>query len=561
MNLIKYLISTLFAVSAITVSANSDQVKCVQIDPLKKILKEQLFFVENNDEFAAARGETVSFQFVVQSQHTIKNLRVDAAPLTCENYKIPLGIKAFVGYVQAGRSTPVYSKDRLIAASDIFPDPLLEIEIIDVLPLSNQPVWLNYAIPRDAMPGQYTGSIVFSGEIDGKSFEIHKQVKARIYDVVLPEQSLWVTNWFSLDPKRLRLMNDNKPVEPFSGRYWEIVKAIADKMRDNGQNVYLIPPVLLCQYKMKGTDYSFDFSNFDKMVDLFIKNGNMKRIEGGHLGGRLSDWSSPFGIQTPIMKDGKVEFELRPLDNDTAKAFITQFIPALFKHLKDKKWNDIYMQHIADEPIESNAQSYVDIANEVKRLAPGVEIIEANHSREVQNTIKIWVPQLNFYHTDYDFYTERQNKGDEIWFYTCLAPQGNYANRFLEQPLIQTRILHWINYRFGATGYLHWGLNYWNDNPYGETTGINTESGNVLPAGDSWITYPANGKLYGSIRLEAMRDGIADYELLKLFGEKDPAAAMEMARTLVYRFDLYDNNIAAFRAKRIKLLELLSSSK
>lgn len=551
----------MFAISAITVSANSDQVKCVQIDPLKKILKEQLFFVENNDEFAAARGETVSFQFVVQSQHTIKNLRVDAAPLTCENYKIPVGIKAFVGYVQAGRSTPVYSKDRLIAASDIFPDPLLEIETIDVLPLSNQPVWLNYTIPRDAKPGQYTSGIILSGEIDGKPFEIRKQVKARIYDVVLPEQSLWVTNWFSLDPKKLQLMNDNKPVEPFSGRYWEIVKAIADKMSNNGQNVYLIPPVQLCRYEMKGIDYSFDFSNFDKMVDLFIKNGNMKRIEGGHLGGRLSDWSSPFGIQTPIMKDGKVEFELRPLDNDTAKAFITQFIPALFKHLKDKKWNDIYMQHIADEPIESNAQSYVDIANEVKRLAPGVEIIEANHSREVQNTIKIWVPQLNFYHTDYDFYTERQNKGDEIWFYTCLAPQGNYANRFLEQPLIQTRLLHWINYRFGATGYLHWGLNYWNDNPYGETTGINTESGNVLPAGDSWITYPANGKLYGSIRLEAMRDGIADYELLKLFEEKDPTAAMEMARTLVYRFDLYDNNIAAFRAKRIKLLELLSSSK
>ncbi len=559
-NKIKFLFLALFVTSAITTRANSNQVICVQLDPLKKVLKEQLFFVENSEVFAAAKGETVTYQFVIQSQQTIKNLKVEARDLSNGNKKITVGLKAFVGYVHAGRSTPVYSKDRLIAASELFPDPLLEIETIDVQPLSNQPVWLTYPVPRNAMGGEYNAEITFSGEIEGKSFRIQKQVKAKIYDVTLPEQSLWVTNWFSLTPEKLQLMNDQKSVEPYSTRYWELVTAIADKMRENGQNVYLISPVHLCQYKITGKKYDFDFTNFDKMVDLFIQKGNMKRIEGGHLGGRLSNWSSPFGITVPVLKDGKVGFELKPLENDTAKAFITQFIPALFKHLKDKKWDKLYMQHIADEPIETNAQSYIAIANEVKRMVPEVEIIEANHSREVQNTIKVWVPQLNFYHTDYDFYTERQSKGDEVWFYTCLAPQGNYANRFLEQPLIQTRILHWINYRYGATGYLHWGLNYWNDNPYGETTFANTESGNTLPAGDSWITYPANGKLYGSIRLDAMRDGIADYELLKLYEKKDPGAAKEMARTLVYQFDLYDNNIAAFRAKRIKLLEILSNN-
>lgn len=558
-NKINHLLLVLFASLALTANANPDQVVCVQLDPLKKVLKEQLFFVENSETFAAAKGEAVTYQFVIQSQRTIKNLRVEAGNLTNGNKGIPVGTKAFVGYVQAGRSTPNYSKDRLIAASELFPDPLLEVETIDVQPLSNQPVWFTYPVPRNAAAGEYTADITFTGEIDGKPFSIQKQVKARIYDVVLPEQTLWVTNWFSLAPEKLQLMNDNRPVEPYSARYWELMKAIATKMRDNGQNVYLISPVRLCEYKIKGTNYSFDFSNFDKMVDLFIREGNMKRIEGGHLGSRMSHWSSPFGISVPVMKEGKVEFERKPLENDTAKAFITQFIPALFKHLKDKKWDKIYMQHIADEPIGSNAQSYIDIANEVKRMVPEVEIIEANHSREVQNTIKIWVPQLNFYHTDYNFYTERQSKGDEVWFYTCLAPQGNYANRFLEQPLIQTRILHWINYRFGATGYLHWGLNYWNENPYGETTAANKEGGNTLPAGDSWVTYPANGKLYGSIRLEAMRDGIADFELLKLYEKKDPAAAKEMARTLVYQFDLYDNNVAAFRKKRIQLLELLSN--
>ena len=537
---------------------NTPEVVCVQLDPLEKVLKEQIYFEENRDTMAVAKGETASFQFVLRSIYSINDLKIEATGLKNETQTIPVGLKAFVGYVYQGRNTPNPSKDQLISASKFYPDPLLETETMDVPAMSNQPVWINYPVPRTSKDGLYTAEVILSGKVDGKPFKINRKINAKVYPVVLPEQTLWVTNWFSLAENRLRLMNDGQPVAPYSDRYWELAKAHANKMRDHGQNVYLISPLRLCQYTISGTTYNFDFTNFDKTVELFINEGNLKRIEGGHLGSRLSDWSSQFGISVPSIREDRTVFSLKPLDNDTAKAFLSQFIPALVQHLKDRNWDKIYWQHIADEPIASNVSSYIAIADRVKKMAPNIEIIEANHSREVQNTIKIWVPQLNFFHTDYKFYQDRQKAGDEVWFYTCLAPQGNYANRFLEQPLIQTRILHWINYRFGATGYLHWGLNQWSNNPYGETTKINLESGNVLPAGDSWIVYPAYGKLYGSIRFEAMRDGIADYELLKLMEKKLPAEAREMARTLVYQFDLYDNNITAFRQKRIALLKSLS---
>ncbi|MDR3232658.1 MAG: DUF4091 domain-containing protein [Planctomycetaceae bacterium] len=38
-----------------------------------------------------------------------------------------------------------------------------------------------------------------------------------------------------------------------------------------------------------------------------------------------------------------------------------------------------------------------------------------------------------------------------------------------------------------------------------------------------FIVYPAENKVYSSIRFAAMRDGIADYELLKLLAAKNPA--------------------------------------
>lgn len=551
-------VSCIFILSA-CISISDKELYCIQLDPLEKVLQEQVYFIEKKDTIAVARGETASFQLVIRSPYAINNLKIDAGDLINGDQSIAVNLKAFVGYVPADRNTPNPSRDRLISASNIFPDPLLEVESMNVPPMTNQPVWVNYHVPRGIKEGVYTAEITLLGKVNGKEVKTKKQVYVKVYNVTLPEQTLWVTNWFGMDNNVLRQMNNNESVELYSERYWQLAKVFANKMRDYGQNVYIISPLRLCQYKISGLNYEFDFTHFDKMVELFIREGNLKRIEGTHVGGRLSHWSSPFGVWVPSIKDTETVFTITPLSNDTAKTFISQFIPALFEHLKMRKWDKMYMQHIADEPIRENAQSYIDIANEVKNFAPDVEIIEANHSREVQNTIKIWVPQLDFYHQDYSFYKERQEDGDEVWFYTCLAPQGNYANRFLEQPLILTRILHWINYRFGATGYLHWGLNAWRGyGPYDGTTWINTESGGILPAGDSWITYPGYGKLYGSIRFEAMRDGIADYELLKLLEEKYPDEAKELARTIVYGFDHYDINIKSFREKRVKILTLLS---
>ena len=55
-----------------------------------------------------------------------------------------------------------------------------------------------------------------------------------------------------------------------------------------------------------------------------------------------------------------------------------------------------------------------------------------------------------------------------------------------------------------------------------------------------------------------MRDGIFDYELLRMLEDKYPDKAKELARQVVYHFDLYDMNVSAFRGKRKEILELLS---
>ncbi|MCK4749736.1 MAG: DUF4091 domain-containing protein, partial [Bacteroidales bacterium] len=448
----------------------------------------------------------------------------------------------------------------LMPISGFYPDPIMEKESVDLSANETQPIWITITIPSDASPGLYSGQISLSGKMDGKSFEVSEEIRVKVYPVRIDKTRLWVTNWYHSGERNLEYIFGEKGIEPYSDKYWEYITLLAAKMAEYRQNVAIIRPINLSEFgKDSDGNYTIDFSNFDKTVEIFIEEGVIGRIEGGHIGTRTGGWYSDFVVFVPIIEEDTTYIDQQPISSDEAKAFYQAFMPALTQHLEEKGWTDIYMQHLMDEPIPDNIDTYIEIAQFIKELGPDLKIVEACHAKDLDNTINIWVPQLDYMHQDYDFYKERADAGDEIWFYTCLNPKGEYANRFIELPLLKTRILHWINYRYQIPGYLHWGFDYWTGtDPYDETTSIQLESGTILVGGDAWVVYPGDRKFYSSIRHEAMRDGVVDYELLKMLEETHPEEAPELARQVVYRFDYYDMDIRTFREKRRKILELLS---
>ena len=531
------------------------------VDPLEKIFKETAFFRERAAIAHVSRGEHASFQFAVRSmEEYIEDLKLEVTDLSNGSFVLSDIKVGYVGYVRVGRNTPNHSRDRLKPISGLYPDPILEVENVDLMANETQPVWVTVEIPKDASPGTYEGVAKLSGEMDGDGFEMEKVIQVKVYPVTIDKTRLWVTNWYNTSPRNIRHVMGNQDIIPYSDEYWEFIRMLAGKMAEYRQNVAIISPIRLSVFGFDHDgNYTIDFSHFDKTVNIFIEEGVIGRIEGGHIGTRSGGWISDFVVFAPVIEPDTTYLKKFPIRNDTARSFYTAFIPALTKHLKEKGWSDIYMQHLMDEPIPDNVDTYIEIANFVGNLAPDLKIVEACHSKDVNKTVDVWVPQLDYMHIDYDFYKERAAQGDEIWFYTCLNPKGEYANRFIELPLIKTRILHWINYRYNIPGYLHWGFNFWRGgDPFDETTSIQLESGTILPGGDAWICYPGDKKILSSIRLEAMRDGIVDYELLSMLGERSPEEAAELARRIVYRFDYYDINIQSFREKRKQILELLS---
>lgn len=530
-----------------------DYVTFASVDPLEKVMKESTFFAASESAAEAGIGEYPAFQFALRASVPLNKVRIKIEAPRNGKVALPLERKGLVKYVHVSRLDTDPARDRISSLSGFYPDPIADLETFDLRPEETQPVWLTFRVPPGTAAGEYSGHVKMIGRIAGKRIKIIRNIRVTVYPVDLSSTSLKVTNWFF--DNKLSLCNNGEPVEPFSEKYWELIKMLANTMSSYRQNVAWIDPLRLVNCRKTSDGWTFDFDDFNRMARLLISTGSISQLEGTHLAVRESNWESRFVMRMPVTRDSVVKMAVT---DSLVKEFYMSFIPALKQDLTVNGWDQSYIQHIADEPITANAESYKTISAFIKNCWPGVRIVEACHSHDLTGFVDIWVPQLDLIDKDYDFYKSRQDSSEEVWFYTCLAPKGEYANRFIELPLIKTRLLHWINYRYGITGYLHWGFNYWNDDPWNETTGIITESGNILPGGDSWIVYPGYGKVFPSIRLEAMRDGIADYELLKKYGEKYPEKAAELCRQVIYGFDRYDTDIASFREKRHLMLTELS---
>jgi hypothetical protein len=147
----------------------------------------------------------------------------------------------------------------------------------------------------------------------------------------------------------------------------------------------------------------------------------------------------------------------------------------------------------------------------VRKVAPDVGVIEAIETEDLGG-LDIYVPKLSHLNLWWPHFEALKRRGETVWFYTCCHPQGRYPNRFLDQPLVVARELHWINYLYGLDGYLHWGFNWFapDMNPYTEKGATQWD----LPPGDSQVAYPGRNGFVGSLRLSAMRDGLQDYEYL-----------------------------------------------
>lgn len=501
----------------------------------------------------AVRNEYESGQVVVTASDRIERLTASVSAFAGPDGPRPRAHVQFEGFVPIRKNTlRTLSEDLVAVAPAHIPDPLLEKRSVSVDAGKNQPIWLTVYVPKTAKPGTYTSTV----EIDADGVSRSVPISVQVHDFTLPDdRTLSVTNWLSYGNVAV-----SHHVELWSEQFWKMLETYARFMADHRQNMIYTPSFQLINGHDDGKGrLTFDFSRFDKWVELFQRAGVVGYIEGTHLGGR-KDWALPqiYGSWPAISgPDGKPVS--KPETNATSeeyREFLSQYLPALQKHLEEKGWLSIYLQHVNDEPTEEAAKYYQQIASYVHKYAPGIKIMDALECKGLVGAADIWVPLPEYFEKEIAFFRERQKAGDQVWFYTCLHPKGKFMNRFIDYRLIGVRLLHWANYKYGLPGYLHWGLNMYHADPFGNVE-LDPGTGKPFPPGDSHIIYPGLRGPLSSIRFEAMRDGIEDYELLKLLEKKDAKLAREICDSVVRGFADYTTDPREFRKARNRLLVAL----
>jgi len=510
-------------------------------------------------EFQGARNQHLSVQLAIRSRTTLRDVGVEVKPLQGAGGRISRIEVHRVTYVVVGSHTPDSPPEELVGETPgWYPDPLQDFPF-DLQARRTTPIWVTIHIPLDAAPGIYQGSILVrsAGRVVART-----PFRLRVMRASVPEErTLKVTNWFTLDDKTSRQFYG---VEAFSPQWWTLVANMAGVLASHRQNVIMTPLFQLVQPLVEDGKLAYDFTNFDRWVETFKQAGALGYIEGSHLLDRAGSYDAPLVVPTFQIVDGKPQKVSLPPDDSRVEAFLSGFLSSLDAHLTQRGWERFYFQHVLDEPHGNEIPYYGRFAALVHQQMPGIptlDAVDAAHMPEVlQTNCDVWVPQLGRFDDQMPLIDRRLDSGHAVWFYTCLYPQKRYLNRLMDFPLVKVRLLQWLDFRYGFTGFLHWGGNYWTPKPQLDTQPVIDDNTELLPPGDAFIVYPDREHLTvrSSIRFEAMRSGIEDYEMLRALEAHDPAAARQIAASAVSSFTEYIRDVATFRSIEHRLLEALS---
>ncbi len=386
--------------------------------------------------------------------------------------------------------------------------------------------------------------------VKAKGWQEKLDWKLKVHDAIvrpLGEQRLGYTNWFSLG----NIASRHK-LEKWSEPFWEMLGKYAALMAKGRQNTFIVP---WGEFVKMGTDgtVSVKEDRFKRYIKLFLDRG-FTRIESGHLARRHNnDWASE-----------RLDSKFTGTDVNSEKG--RQELAAILKEIRNmldklKLPKDVqFLQHLTDEPTDTNAESYKELAKQVRKHFGDVDIFEATMSSKLVGAVNHWCPQVQVYQKNREFFESRKKAGDKVWVYTCLIPGGKWLNRTLDMERLRQVYLGWSLARYDQEGFLHWGLNYYHGDPFKQSAVKHPHGAdnNFLPAGDTHVFYPGeNGPLSGQ-RFEAHRIGMEDADLLLQLKVRSPERADAIMKKVFRSYNDYTTDLQEYRQAKRQLLEAVS---
>jgi hypothetical protein len=443
-----------------------------------------------------ARNEYGGAQIVVANvTRDVHGLRAEASPLRSAKGTIPASCVTVrqVGYVHTVKCD-AYPQTRI----GLWPDPLLELPQVDVPAGKVQPLWVTIHVPKEAPAGEYRGTITLRAD-DAPATRV--EVMAKVWDVTLPERPKFRA--MALDGPRTDAAYDLLLAHRMSPAY-----ALCGWSWDRPQ-----PPVV------RRDDGAWDFSAADQIAEHCVPRG-MNAFVISH-----------------APKPGKYGF---PEDYSAEyRARFAEFLKAYTDHLRAKGWLKLGMTYNIDEAAPKLWDLCKENYRQAKAIAPDVPMMQCLNEPKGVAALAGFADIWDVYITQFQQagVPARMQAGDQGWFAICCYP-ATHPNLFTDYPALDARMVGWLSWKAGVSGFEYWSASSWGENPTRLAKGYLDEIESDWQAntfgkynGDGYLMYPGpEGKLLSSIRLENLRDGFQDWELLAMLKERGGPRAAELLR-------------------------------
>lgn len=465
----------------------------------------------------AAQGESEACQVVILPD---ANGKAEVSDVECTGLTSPAGRKISssavhvyrVGYVDAPWGERI-------------PDPLFtDLKMGD--PKDPVAFMVEFRVPTAVVAGDYLGTLGMT--INGKSRNF--LISVTVSDFELPKENhLRTCFWFFRGQIKRHYGLDHDPTWAEYAPYLDM--SLRYRLTPVDCNEGNVEPLFQVYRQQDGT-FSIDWTEFDRFAEYILARGaNVLHLAPTQW---FAYWFSDKlkgAYNTETFTDratGKVEQFAYPYLSDEHKKMLQWYLREACDHFEKKGWLKYAYLQPFDEVGES--PEVLQILRTCEDADPRVKILmdvlRPGDSKAMTDMIDIWCPlSPNLPGGGFD---RVRKEGDEVWWYVCIGPKKPFANLFTNWSMVEHRQLFWQSWKYQAQGLLYWGINFWNwwgtEKPYDKETAwpagkwsSSTTSSDTV--GDGYFIYPGPDGPLPSLRLQAILDGIEDYEYLWLLDD------------------------------------------
>ena len=454
------------------------------------------------------KGERVSCKLVVWSTIPIGDVKISASQLVSGKNHIDAKSTTInvIKYVFTDEFPG--GNDRKIAGKipvHLKPDLLSKTSRFLIGSRETRPIWISVNIPPDATAGTYKGTIL----MQSASGTVHHPITLEVQNRRLPSPANWS---FHLD-----LWQNPYAVARYHGvRLWspehiKYLRSLLIMLAQAGQKCITATIIdkpwgdqvfdshgsmIHWTQKADGT-WKFDYSAFDTYVQLAMDCGITEQINCYSMvpvGNMLTWFDEPTGKNVSVeLIPGSAEYERvwRP------------FLMDFKAHLKSRGW----LQKTAIALDEREQEEMAKLFQFLKTTGPDLKVAMAGFYYKGLN-LSIYDFSSNWHAVKDiagDVMRSRKARGLKTTYYVaCMIPK---PNNFTFSPPSESCYEGWYASAMGFDGFLRWAYNSWVESPETDSRYI------TWPSGDAFLVYP---DAKSSVRFERIREGIQDYEKLRI---------------------------------------------